>query len=109
MRVRLAACPHVGKQALHHSETQLIPVQVAIDQQRAAAMLRNDTHTASTRDGRSTLADLLPMRVRFFEARCAAAPSVDARSAAAPAADADAGGCSPDDSVDDTRVLFGQR
>jgi hypothetical protein len=89
VRVRLAGCPHVKKQnLLRHSQTQPAPVQVVVDQQRAAATLRNDTHTASTRDGRSTLADPLPMRARVFEARCAAALTTDF----------DDGGCSPNDS-----------
>ena len=63
---------------------------MSIDQQRAAATLCNVTHTTSTRDGHSTLTDPLRMRVRVFEARCATAPTTDF----------DAGGCSPDDSVD---------
>ena len=92
VRIRLAACPHVKKQTLlHHSKTQPAPVQVVVNQQRAAATLRNATHTASTRNGRSTFADPLLMRAQVFEARCAVTPATDT----------DTGGCSLDDSVDD--------
>jgi hypothetical protein len=89
VRISLSICPHVKKQALHRRKTQYTPVQVVFDQQRVVASLRNDTHTASTRGGRSTLADPLPMRVLVVEARYAVAPTTNF----------DAGGCSPDDSV----------
>ena len=48
-------------------------LQVVVVQQRVAVILCNDTLTASTRDGRSTLADPLPTHVWVLEACCVVA------------------------------------